>query len=178
MLKLARGDSARSGNHDEPVLLVRWETRAFATSTCGAASVAGESTLLAGLWLEDTALAYVDLDVSSDASEVDHGGVNPILTTGSVLATSMLLRGLLCGSWESRRLLRPERKTGEEEEPRSSCGRRALGRPRMVLEELAGDPDSAEVAGDRERSIESEPAEGEARPGDPATGETEPILRS
>ena len=47
--KLAEGDSARSGSHEEVVLLVRCEARALAASTCGAASVAGESTLLAGL---------------------------------------------------------------------------------------------------------------------------------
>lgn len=46
--KDAEGDSARSGIHEEPELLFRCDTTAVAASTCGVASVAGESTLLAG----------------------------------------------------------------------------------------------------------------------------------
>lgn len=68
-----------------------------------------------------------------------------------------------------------KRKMGDEDEPRSSCGRLALGLPRTVLEEPAGELESNEVDGDLERFIESDNADGEARPGDPATGELEPI---
>ena len=100
------------------------------------------------------------------------------MMTGSVLAVSRLLRGLLRESWLSRRPPGLMRRMGEEEEPRNSCGRRAFGLPRIVTEEPAGELESKEVEGDLERSIELESAEGEARPGDPATGEMEPILRN
>lgn len=63
---------------------------------------------------------------------------------------------------------------GDEDDPRSSCGRRALGRPINVAEEPAGELESKGVEGDLERFMESDDVEGE----DPATGEAEPILRS
>lgn len=67
---------------------------------------------------------------------------------------------------------------GEDDEPRNSCGRRALGLPSTVVEEPEGEPESNEVEGERDRLIESDTAEGDARPGEPATGEIEPILRN
>lgn len=120
--------------------------------------------------------ALAGLKVSPGVPGAD-GGVKPILITGSVLAVSRLLRGLLEGSWLSRRALGLMRRIGEDEEPRSSCGRRALGLPSTV-EELAGELESKEVEGDLERSMEFDSEEGEARPGDPATGDMEPILRN
>lgn len=107
-------------------------------------------------------------------------GLKPIRMTGSVLAVSRLLRGLLDSSWLSRNPLGLIRRIGEEDEPRSSCGRLGFGRPSVVVEEPAGEVDSKEsgVEGDLEMFMASDSAEGEARPGDPATGETEPILRS
>lgn len=54
-----------------------------------------------------------------------------------------------------------------------------MGRPSTVVEEPVGEPELNEVEGERERLIESDRAEGEARPGElPATGEMEPILRN
>lgn len=53
-----------------------------------------------------------------------------------------------------------------------------MGRPRIVLAVAAGELESKEVEGDLDMFIESESAEGEALPGEPATGEIEPILRS
>lgn len=167
-MNAAEGESARSGSHEEPVLLVRCETSAVATSTCGDASVAGDSTLLAGLTSAEVTLC----GLLASAAEVA-GGVKPILMTGSVLAVSRLLRGLLDGSWLSRRPLGLMRKMGDEDDPRNSWGRRAFGRPSTVVGP-AGELESNEVEGERERFIESDNAEGE----EPATGEMEPIRRS
>ena len=166
-MNVAEGDSARSGSHEEPVLLVRCETSAVAASTCGNASAAGESILLAGVTSAEVVLCGLD----ESGAEAD-GGVKPILMTGSVLAVSMPLRGLLDRSWLSRKL-GLMRKMGDEEEPRNSWGRRAFGLPSTVVEP-AGEPESKEVEGERERLIESDSAEGD----EPATGEMEPIRRN
>lgn len=97
---------------------------------------------------------------------------------GSVLAASRLLRGFLDESWLSRRPLGLMRRMGDEDDPRSSCGRLALGLPSTVLEDPAGELDSNEVEGDLDRFIESDSAEGDAPPGEAATGELEPMRRS
>ena len=104
-------------------------------------------------------------------------GVKPILMMGSLVAVSRLLREPLEVSWVSRVPLGLTRKIGEDEEPLSSCGRRALGRPSTV-EMRAGEHESSEVEGDRERLIESYNPDGDPRPGEPATGEIDPILRN
>lgn len=70
------------------------------------------------------------------------------------------------------------RRMGDEDDPRSSCGRLALGLPSTVLEDPAGELDSNEVEGDLDRFIESDSAEGDAPPGEAATGELEPMRRS
>lgn len=95
--KVAEGDSARSGNQDDPEPLERCETSAVAASTCGVASIAGDSTRLAGLCEAMEAPALDGLEVSPGVPGAA-GGVKPILMIGSVFAASRLLRWLLVGS--------------------------------------------------------------------------------